>query len=214
MTKFFRLLTKPLSQMQMILQRQKVSSQVSHQALGGFGRNIPLTLWKEHYKARKIGFAGIYYLNVFGGCNSANFNFHKLTYKTIVPYRINGCNKNVLSVAVTVSPTLEQVKTAYDCGFDYIQIHGEVGGDVLSNPYLKVIRAFNVSDLEKFDEYRMNQNIVGYVFDANEPGSGKTFDWTMLENLPRDDKLFMLAGGLNPETVAKAEKPLSLTELM
>lgn len=82
-------------------------------------------------------------------------------------------DKNVLSVAVTVSPTLEQVKTAYDCGFDYIQIHGEVGEDVLSNPYLKVIRAFNVSDLEKFDEYRMNQNIVGYVFDAYEPGSGK-----------------------------------------
>ena len=25
-------------------------------------------------------------------------------------------DKNVLSVAVTVSPTLEQVKTAYDCG--------------------------------------------------------------------------------------------------
>ena len=63
-----------------------------------------------------------------------------------------------------------------------------------------------MSDLEKFDEYRMNPNIVGYVFDAHEPGSGKTFDWTMLENLPRDDKLFMLAGGLNPETVAKAVK--------
>ena len=119
---------------------------------------------------------------------------------------IETLDKNVLSVAVTVSPTLEQVKTAYDCGFDYIQIHGEVGVDVLSNPYLKVIRAFKVSDLEKFDEYRMNQNIVGYVFDAHEPGSGKTFDWTMLENLPRDDKLFMLAGGLNPETVAKAVK--------
>ena len=119
---------------------------------------------------------------------------------------IETLDKNVLSVAVTVSPTLEQVKTAYDCGFDYIQIHGEVGGDVLSNPYLKVIRAFNVSDLEKFDEYRINQNIVGYVFDAHEPGSGKTFDWTMLENLPRDDKLFMLAGGLNPETVEKAVK--------
>ena len=66
---------------------------------------------------------------------------------------IETLDKNVLSVAVTVSPTLEQVKTACDCGFDYIQIHGEVGEDVLSNPYLKVIRAFNVSDLEKFDEY-------------------------------------------------------------
>lgn len=115
-------------------------------------------------------------------------------------------DENISSVAVTVSPTLEQVKTIYECGFDYIQIHGEVAENVLSNPYLKVIRAFNVSDLEKFDEYRLNPNIIGYVFDAHEPGSGKTFDWTMLEKLPRDDKLFMLAGGLNPETVAKAIK--------
>lgn len=76
-----------------------------------------------------------------------------------------------MSVAVTVSPTLEQVKTAYDCGFDYIQIHGEVEEDVLSNPYLKVIRAFNVSDLEKFDEYRMNQNIVGYVLTHTNPAA-------------------------------------------
>lgn len=115
-------------------------------------------------------------------------------------------DENISSVAVTVSPTLEQVKTIYECGFDYIQIHGEVDENVLSNPYLNVIRAFNVSDLERFDEYRLNPNIIGYVFDAHEPGSGKTFDWTMLEKLPRDDKLFMLAGGLNPETVEKAIK--------
>ena len=117
---------------------------------------------------------------------------------------IETLDKNVLSVAVTVSPTLEQVKTAYDCGFDYIQIHGEVGEDVFSNPYLKVIRAFNVSDLEKFDEYRMNQNIVGYVFDAHEPGSGKTFDWKLVDNIPRDEKLLLLAGGLNPDNVRMA----------
>ena len=36
--------------------------------------------------------------------------------------------------------------------------------------------------------------------------AAENLDWTMLENLPRDDKLFMLAGGLNPETVAKAVK--------
>lgn len=86
---------------------------------------------------------------------------------------IETLDKNVLSVAVTVSPTLEQVKTAYDCGFDYIQIHGEVEEDVLSNPYLKVIRAFNVSDLEKFDEYRINQNIVGYVLMHTNPAAEK-----------------------------------------
>ena len=113
-------------------------------------------------------------------------------------------DKNVLPVAVTVSPTLEQVKTAYDCGFDYIQIHGEVGGDVLSNPYLKVIRAFNVSDLEKFDEYRMNQNIVGYVLTHTNPAA-ENLDWTMLE-ICLVMIIVMLAGGLNPETVAKAVK--------
>lgn len=117
---------------------------------------------------------------------------------------IETLDKNILSVAVTVSPTLEQVKTAFDCGFDCIQIHGEVYEGVLSNPYLKVIRAFNVSDLEKFDEYRMNQNIVGYVFDAHEPGSGKTFDWKLVDNIPRDEKLLLLAGGLNPDNVRMA----------
>lgn len=117
---------------------------------------------------------------------------------------LKNLDKNIDSVAVTVSPTLEQVKTIYDCGFKYIQIHGEVKDEVISNPYLKVLRAFNVNNMDKFDEYRLNANIMGYVFDAHEPGSGKTFDWTMLEKLPRDEKLFMLAGGLNPNTVEKA----------
>lgn len=42
------------------------------------------------------------------------------------------------------------------------------------------------------------------MFDAAEPGSGTTFDWNMLNTLPRDGKLCMLAGGLNSDNVAKA----------
>ena len=94
---------------------------------------------------------------------------------------IETLDKNVLSVAVTVSPTLEQVKTAYDCGFDYIQIHGEVGEDVLSNPYLKVIRAFNVSDLEKFDDlftdYYENEFIVPKDATSFTPYAKKSIDF-------------------------------------
>ena len=38
--------------------------------------------------------------------------------------------------------------------------------------------------------------IAGYVFDAIEPGSGKTFDWKLVDNIPRDEKLLLLAGDL------------------
>lgn len=119
---------------------------------------------------------------------------------------LNNLDKSIKSVAVTVSPTIEQVKQIYDCGFDLIQIHGEASDEVLSNPYLNVLRAFNVTDIDNFDRYSNNNNIVGYVFDAAAPGSGKVFDWTILNNVPRDGKMLILAGGLTPENVANAVK--------
>ena len=36
------------------------------------------------------------------------------------------------------------------------------------------------------------------------PGSGRTFDWDILSQIERDGKLFILAGGLNPDNVRKA----------
>lgn len=39
-----------------------------------------------------------------------------------------------------------------------------------------VLRAFNVSDLDKLNEYEAKDKIKGYVFDSKTPGSGKTFD--------------------------------------
>ena len=60
-----------------------------------------------------------------------------------------------------------------------------------------------LDSLDDYDYYLSFPNIVGFVFDAGEPGSGKTFDWDMLKDI-KDDKLHILAGGLNPENVAKA----------
>lgn len=52
--------------------------------------------------------------------------------------------------------------------------------------------------------YLNDSRIAGYVFDAIEPGSGKTFDWKLVDNIPRDEKLLLLAGGLNPDNVRMA----------
>lgn len=134
--------------------------------------------------------------------------FFEKSKRNIEPVRakelLSCLDKNIKSVAVTVSPKMEQVKQVFECGFDLIQIHGEVSDEVLSNPYLKVLRAFNVTDIDNIAKYSNNPNIVGYVFDAAVPGSGKLFDWNILENISRDSKLLFLAGGLTPENVATA----------
>ncbi len=124
----------------------------------------------------------------------------------------------IKTVAVTVSPTIEQIKQLQDVGFDLIQIHKspaellkkttEATAAFARSLSLPILKAFNVSDIEDYALWRDCPNIAGFVFDAAEPGSGKVFDWTLLQSLPRNEKLFMLAGGLTPENVSDAIRTL------
>lgn len=113
---------------------------------------------------------------------------------------------NIKTVAVVVAPTIEQVMEIQETGFDYVQIHSDIPEDLFEKINIPVLKAFNVSDLEQFDEYHKQDGIAGYVFDAAGYGSGKTFDWSLVKDIPRDDKLFLLAGGLNADNVAEAIK--------
>lgn len=117
---------------------------------------------------------------------------------------LNKLDSSIKSVAVTVKPSLEQISIAKKCGFDFIQIHGDVPNDFLKNSPLPVLRAFNVSDIKSYWEYSKIDNIKGYLFDSQLPGSGKTFDWSLLEKIQRDGKMFILAGGLTPNNVKAA----------
>ena len=124
----------------------------------------------------------------------------------------------IKTVAVTVAPTIEQIKQIQDIGFDLIQIHkipaelfektAEATAAFAVSLSLPILKAFNVSDIEDYALWRDCPNIAGFVFDAAEPGSGKVFDWTLLQSLPRNEKLFMLAGGLTPENVSNAIRTL------
>ena len=113
-------------------------------------------------------------------------------------------DEGIKSVAVVVSPTVEQTEEIAKAGFDYIQIHGELSDEVLAACKTKIIKAFNVHDMSDFEKYKDSEKISGFVMDASEPGSGRTFDWDILKDLPRTDKFVILAGGLNPGNVDKA----------
>ncbi len=111
---------------------------------------------------------------------------------------------NIKKVAVVVEPVLEQVQEIEQAGFDYIQIHGKLQEEILKQTKIPVLKAFNIKDMDQYENYHKNPRIAGYVFDAQEPGSGKTFDWSLVKAIPRDEKLLLLAGGLHPDNVQEA----------
>lgn len=113
-------------------------------------------------------------------------------------------DKNIKSVAVTVSPTEEQLEQIYNLGFDYVQIHGKISEKLLSECKTPVIRAINVSGIESIGDIENLDNVKGILFDSAVPGSGQGFDWTLLKKLPKTDKKLFLAGGLTADNVAKA----------
>mgnify|MGYP004461301635 CR=1 FL=1 len=110
---------------------------------------------------------------------------------------------SIKRVAVVVSPSIEQIRQIEAAGFDYVQIHGEIP-ETKAAIAIPILKAFNVSDMGSYEKYHNDSRIAGYVFDAIEPGSGKTFDWRLVDNIPRDEKLLLLAGGLNPDNVRMA----------
>ena len=117
---------------------------------------------------------------------------------------ISALDKRIKKVAVVVSPSYEEIKIIESLDFDYVQIHGELSEELESKINLPILKAFNIKDMDLYERYKVSKKVVGYVFDAQEPGSGKVFDWSLVKTLPKDGKILILAGGLNPENVAKA----------
>jgi len=119
--------------------------------------------------------------------------------KALKELKIDG---NVIKiVAVTVSPTLSQMKVIEELGFDIIQIHGELNDEVLLNTPLPIFRAYNLSSELLMESLVNEPKIIGILFDGTVPGNGKVFDWSLLKTFDRKDKLLILAGGLDESNV-------------
>lgn len=110
----------------------------------------------------------------------------------------------IRKVAVVVSPSALQIKEIQENGFDIVQIHGQVLPEALETLQIPFFRAFNVDNMQEWERYETEPKCIGYVFDAVKPGSGETFDWSSIPNLPEDGKPYLLAGGLNPANVGNA----------
>lgn len=110
----------------------------------------------------------------------------------------------IRTTAVTVSPTAQQVDEIQAAGFDRIQIHGELSEEAFKMIRIPIIRAYNGLDGAAQDWMQNCGQVEAFLYDAGTPGSGRTFDWERLRQIPRNGKPLFLAGGLNAGNIGQA----------
>jgi phosphoribosylanthranilate isomerase len=106
----------------------------------------------------------------------------------------------VKKVGVFVNPSMEDLEQAIEAvPLDMVQIHGDFDNSLSEKLSVPIIRAVQVASasviLEDSADY--------FLFDAPMAGSGKSFDWKLLDTVSIE-KPFFIAGGLTTENVAQA----------
>ncbi|PCJ87571.1 MAG: N-(5'-phosphoribosyl)anthranilate isomerase [Flavobacteriales bacterium] len=128
--------------------------------------------------------------------------------------RLEGIKK----VGVFVNSTIENIEQKAD-GFDldYIQLHGNETAEFcqrLQGKGFKIIKAFQISndfDFSILKDYKPYCDF--FLFDTktnNYGGSGKQFDWKILENYDNEMPYF-LSGGIGLEETEKIKGLKELT---
>lgn len=108
-------------------------------------------------------------------------------------------DKSIKAVGVFVDDDTDKINSFAECGIiDIAQLHGSESADDCKKVKIPVIKAFKPCDFDKIGDYKSCADY--FLFDSGT-GSGKTFDWDML---PKTDKPFFLAGGLDFGNVKSA----------
>ena len=113
---------------------------------------------------------------------------------------------DVLTVGVFRNELPEQVvKIMSRTSLRAAQLHGNETADHtawIAQRIPTTIKAFPAGHpgLGKLEDYQASIVLI----DSHSPGSGKMFDWALAEGAPLAGHRLMLAGGLDPENVARA----------
>ncbi len=143
------------------------------------------------------------------GADALGFNFVPGSVRQISPAQARDIRRRlpagVMSVGIFRNELPARVvEIANEVGLDAVQLHGNEGVEDTNRVAQSVqttIKVFSAGDpaLDRLDRY--NADVV--MIDAPEPGSGRVFDWSVLDGRERGLPL-LLAGGLNPDNVESA----------
>ena len=120
----------------------------------------------------------------------------------------------VKGVGLFVDPTDEELEAVLGkVQLDMIQLHGDESvervTEIKDKFAMPIIKAFPVREASDITDSKPYEDIVDWMlFDSSAGGSGKTFDWPLLQG-KTFSKPWMLSGGLTPNNVANALTLLS-----
>ena len=146
------------------------------------------------------------------GADALGFIFYDKSPRCITPDKAKDITKKVppfvKKVGVFVNEDTGVInKISDEVELDMIQLSGDETQDYcrkLNKPYIKT---FRIRDMESLDEIN-NFDTFYFLFDSfseNEyGGTGKTFDWSLIQNRHFKDRYVILSGGLNPENTGDA----------
>lgn len=123
------------------------------------------------------------------------------------------------TVGVFRNAPLEDIENASrSLSLSAVQLHGDEDADYIAMcrsriPSCHIFKAVSLSDNASVLKH-LPKGVDLYIFDGSEPGSGKEFDWQMLEEY-RGTVPFLLAGGIGPDNLDRvkffmSKHPLSI----
>ena len=118
-------------------------------------------------------------------------------------------DSDIISVGVFVDASLNEILKLFEEGvIEMAQLHGSESDEYIltlkekTNSELKIIKAIEMS--EDVDLLEYNNSYADYLLLDSGKGSGKTFDWSLIES--DLNKEFFLAGGLDISNISDAIK--------
>ena len=149
------------------------------------------------------------------GVDALGFVFYKPSPRFVSIDQVQDIVKNmpafVSKVGLFVDASTDEVLNILSqIDLEYLQFHGDENEAYcvqFSKPYIKALRIKPDTDIvEIISKYK---SAAAILIDAWHPdlagGTGETFDWTLLQGLPKENiPAIILAGGLDPSNVNAA----------
>ena len=111
-------------------------------------------------------------------------------------------------------PKQEVEFVARKLGLKFLQFHGEETArycHYFMNHGFEVIKTFRIKDarsLKRIDEYNVSYFLFDTYDEVQKGGTGRPFDWNLIEDRPYVHEKLFLSGGLNPENIKNAIKKI------
>ncbi|TWP30597.1 phosphoribosylanthranilate isomerase [Apibacter muscae] len=131
------------------------------------------------------------------------------------PKHLSNLPSHIKKVGVFVNAELQEVENRVkEYSLDYVQLHGKETVEYIKElrikvPNLRIIKAFSIAEIEDIEKTEEYEEVCDYLlFDTKTPqhgGSGKKFDWTILNNY-KGETPFFLSGGISLEDTEEIQK--------